>query len=345
MKNVDVVKENTIKDVAKAAAVSIATVSRVINNPESVKPATRERVNSSIQSMNYRPNALARGLIAKETGTVGAILQDISNLFYPEVVKGIENVLARHGYGIFLCDTDGNIEKEVEYIKMLSERRVDGFIFVGTRPIEAKKNLHIKQLAEEIPVVMINDQILGSNVYSVLTDEVEGAYKAVTYLLEQGNTKIAFITSSAPFTTYRYKEEGYRLALRDNNIEVQEQWIQRDVPDAAGGARAMGRMLFDPEGITAAFVASDQMALGVIKAILQKGFKIPEDYSVIGFGGSDFTESMYPPLTTVSQFPYKTGEAAAKMLFQLMTKEEELPQRKLTLQPELIIRDSCKRFI
>lgn len=330
----------TIIDVARHAKVSTATVSRVLNDSNSVKPETRDRVLSAIQHLNYMPNALARGLIAGTTNTIGVIIPDINNIFYPEVVRGICRFLEDNDYVAFLCNTDGNMVSEKRYIQTLLERRVDGIIFLGTRPVDAKQNEHIRKLAETVHVVMINDQLLGSNVYSVLTDEVEGSYKAVSKLIEFGHTEIALVTSYEGFTTYNSKQRGYEVALRDHGIDIDETRIVRDTPYADGGKRATDRLFDKGIHFSAVLAASDQIAMGVIRSILERGHRIPEDFSVVGFSGCSIAPDLYPSLTTVSQFPHKTGEIAAQCVVSLINGERNDNNKTTMITPELILRES-----
>lgn len=333
-----------IKDIARKANVSIATVSRVLNNPEKVSDEKKLLINSIIYEMNYQPNALARGLIKKATKTIGIIIPDINNLFYPAVVRGIEDVVEMSDYNVFLCNTDKDIGKEKKYINTLLEKRVDGIIFMGTRPVNPEKNEHIIRLNKKVPVLMINDIVRGSEIYSVLTDEVEGAYRAVKYLLELGHKKIAYVTGENNYTTYQNKQKGYEIALQEYGIEVYPDYIIRDLPYALGGYNAAIKLL-DSKNIlpTAIFAASDQLAMGVMKAIHEKGYKIPNDISVVGYANIPISADLFPELTTVDQFPYETGRLSAETLIKVIN-GEELSQKKYIMEPKLLIRKSCNEL-
>lgn len=332
-----------IKDIAKLAKVSTATVSRVLNSPEKVKEETKALIEKIMIELNFQPNALARGLIKKTTRTVGIIIPDINNLFYPAVVRGIEDTLEKNDYNVFLCNTDKDISKEKKYINTLLEKRVDGIIFMGTRPIDSSKNEHIKQLSNDIPVLMVNDFILGAKVYSVMTDEVEGAYKAVNYLIELGHKKIAYVTGESNYTTYQNKFKGYEMALSDHGIMINQAYIVSDLPYPQGGFRGAMKLFELEELPTAVFAASDQIAMGVIKAAFEKGYKVPEDISVIGYANIPISADIYPELTTVDQFPYETGKLSAEILVKIIN-GEELRQKKIIMEPRLLIRKSCKKL-
>lgn len=330
----------TIKDIAKMANVSTASVSRVLNNPEKVKADTRAVIEDIIKKNNFKPNALARGLLKNATNTIGVVIPDINNLFYPAVIRGIEDYFEQMNYNIFLCNTDIKIEKEIKYVNTLLEKRVDGILFLGTRPVDQSKSNHIKALSERIPVLIINDTILGSKVYSVVTDEIEGAYKIVKYLLELGHTRIAHITGDSEYSTYQNKKEGYLTALGEHHIKLGDDYIIKDVPYPEGGYRAAMKLLDMAGAPTAIFTASDQIAVGVIKAVFEKGYRIPEDISIAGYANIPMSGYLYPELTTVDQFPYETGRIAAETLYKLIN-GEKLMQKRIILEPQLLIRKSC----
>lgn len=333
----------TIKDIAKMAKVSTATVSRVLNSTDKVSEEKKELINNIMYEMNYQPNALARGLIKKETKTIGVLIPDIDNLFYPAVVRGIEDELGINDYNVFLCNTDKDIEKEKKYINTLLEKRVDGIIFMGTRPIDLEKNEHILRLSSKLPILMVNDFILGAGIYSVLTDEIDGAYKAVKYLLGLGHKKIAYVTGEADYTTYKNKQEGYESALREHAIPVNPLYIVRDLPYPEGGKRAAKRLFeLEENRPTAIFAGSDQIAMGVMKAAYEVGYRIPDDISVVGFANVPISADLCPGLTTVDQFPYETGKLAANTLTKIIC-GLELKQRKFIIEPQLIIRESSKK--
>lgn len=332
-----------IKDIARKANVSTATVSRVLNNPDKVSEKKKLLINRIMYEMNYQPNALARGLIKKATKTIGIIIPDINNLFYPAVVRGIEDVLGISDYNVFLCNTDQNIDKEKKYINTLLEKRVDGIIIMGTRPINPEKNEHIKRLSSKVPVLLINDNVLGSGIYSVMTDEVEGAYKAVKYLIELGHTKIAYATGEDNYTTYLNKQKGYELALQESGICINPLYIMRDLPYPEGGYKSAMKLLeLKKLRPTAIFAASDQIAIGVMKAAYEKGCKIPRDLSVVGYANIPISADLFPELTTVDQFPYETGRLSAEMLTKIIN-GVEFTQKKYIMEPQLIIRKSCSR--
>ncbi len=331
----------TINDVARKAKVSVATVSRVINDSILISEKTKTNVKKAIRDLDYMPYARARKLIKKNLRAAALLLPDLKNIFYPIVIRGVEDELEKNGYSLFICNTDEDIEKEKKYLDTLIDKGVDGMIFLGTRPTKLKQQ-YIINLSEKMPVLMINDYMIGSNVYSVMTDETEGAFQAVNYLIKLGHRKIAFINGDVDYTTYLYKLRGYERALKTNSIEFDEKYHIKQTPYEEGGYLGTKKILqMKEEGPTAIFTASDQIAVGVYKAIYEAGLKIPGDFSVVGFSGIPLSKELFPELTTVDQFAYNTGSKAGRTLMKLIS-GEKLEQKRIILEPKLIIRDSCK---
>ncbi len=331
----------TINDVARKAKVSVATVSRVINDSILISEKTKTNVKKAIRDLDYMPYARARKLIKKNLRAAALLLPDLKNIFYPIVIRGVEDELEKNGYSLFICNTDEDIEKEKKYLDTLIDKGVDGMIFLGTRPTKLKQQ-YIINLSEKMPVLMINDYMIGSNVYSVMTDETEGAFQAVNYLIKLGHRKIAFINGDVDYTTYLYKLRGYERAFKTNSIEFDEKYHIKQTPYEEGGYLGTKKILqMKEEGPTAIFTASDQIAVGVYKAIYEAGLKIPGDFSVVGFSGIPLSKELFPELTTVDQFAYNTGSKAGRTLMKLIS-GEKLEQKRIILEPKLIIRDSCK---
>jgi len=331
----------TIRDIAKKADVSIATVSRVLNSPEDVSHETKEKVEKVMEEMNYKPNAFARGLIRRSIKTIGLIVPDLNNLFYPPVINGLEDGLEENDYNVFLCNTNEDIKKEKKYIDNLLNKNVDGIIFLGTRPTGFQKNKHIIELSKEMPVLMINDYITGAEVYSVMTDERNGAYKAINYLVELGHKRIGFINGDVNYTTYRYKLDGYKKALEDNNIDLRDTYIVNETPYEKGGYKGMKKLLSLNNSPSAVLAASDQIAIGAMNGIFENGYS-SDDFSVIGYGDVPLISELYSGLTTVSQFPYHTGQLAAETILKVINGEKMIQKRRI-IDPELKIRKSCNK--
>lgn len=333
----------TIRDIANLAGTSIATVSRVLNNSRKVAPSTRRRVLDIIEAHNYTAPRLQNDDERDLSLTVGLLMPDINNLYYPAVVGGLDSVLSEQGYNIFLCNTGEKIEREISQIRTLRQRNVDGIIFLGTRKF-GTPNEHITALAKEMPVLMINDQILGSNVYSIMADETEGAYRAVSYLIELGHRRIAFVKANTDYSTNYYKQEGYLRALRDNGLEVEENLVFPVEAHELGGYDAGRSILSARPDVSAVFTSNDQQAMGLMRAVCEVGKRIPDDLSVVGFSDIPIAQQLFPPLTTVNQFAYKTGTIAADTIIKLI-RGRDLVQKKILIEPHLSIRQSCRKII
>jgi LacI family transcriptional regulator len=333
----------TIQDVAKEAGVSITTVSRVINNNYPVKEETRKRIEKAIQKLDYRPNVLARGLIHNKTDTIGVIVPSITNLFFPSVVKGIENVLREKEYTIYLCDTDDKEEEETRYIKSLLTRQVDGIIAIDPRTKNIESGFYEK-IGKEVPLVCINGYNKGINCNFVLNDQETGTIEAVEYLINLGHRDIAFVRGHKSYS-YDLKEKVYKEVLKKYGCNEKEQII-----DIGAGNRndtmemtmkKIKPILEKSKYPTAFFCCNDLMALGVVNACKKVGLHVPDDVSVIGFDNIVISSLIEPKITTVDQNMYALGENAAKVLIENIEKKN-INTQKIILNTKLIVRESCK---
>lgn len=334
-----VIKLITLADVAKEANVSTATVSRYLNNPEKVKKKTAKIIQEVVERLNYTPNIMARALVTKESKTIGIIIPDIDNLFFPAVLKGIQKAASDFGYHAIFVNTDNSIAEEKRYIESLKKQQVDAFIFMGSRDTNPEKSKHIEKLAEHYPTVMINDYIMDSNIYSVMTDEIEGSYIATKSLIQNGHLKIFHITVESNFTTATYKKNGYLMAMNEAGIPVSENMIFSATSYANSGITVMDEIIESGNIPSAVFCGNDQIAIGAMTSILNHRLKIPDDISIIGFSNIPISESVYPSLTTVGQFPNKIGYLAVETTIKLI-KGEEMLQKKIVLKTEFLQRKS-----
>jgi len=329
--------KTTITDVAQKVGVSIATVSRVINNSPYVSNKTRQNILRTMEEMNYKPYYR---LTMKSIRVVGVLVPDINNMFYPPVLKTMEKEFIKNHYNIFLCHTSESLEDERTYLDTLLSKNVDGLIIFSARPMDFN-NTHIKEISKKIPVLIINDYMLGSNVYSVMSDMIEGSYQATNYLGDLGHKKIAFLDGKLEYSMNRDKLMGYKNALAEKGIEVRDDYIIFDTPYEDGGYRGVKKLLGLKDRPTAILCASDQLAIGVMSALYEQGYSIPEDFSLIGYGNIPISAKIYPPLTTVNQFPEKIGRISSRTIMRAIAKEE-IEQRKILLHPQMCIRNSCK---
>lgn len=330
----------TIKDVAKKANVGVGTVSRVINNHPSVSEEIRKRVLEAIEELNYKPNAIARSLKINSTKTIGVIIPDISSAFYPEIVRGIEDIAKDFNYNIILLNTDLKREKEKEALNMLKEKKADGILFISNT---INKTLKKEFKSTGIPIVLISTKDADNEFHSVIIDNQLAAYEAVKYLIKLGHKKIAIIAGEKNDPNAGVPRlEGYKRALMENGIELDENLIFYGNYKFKSGYDAMQKILKLKDKPTAVFAASDTMAVGAASCAMQRGFKIPDDFSLVGFDGVEIAEYFYPPITTVKQPRYEMGTKGMETLIKLI-KGEEAPKN-IILDFEIVERKSCKEM-
>lgn len=329
----------SIKDVAREAGVSIATVSRVINKVDVVNKETKEKVEKAIKKLNYRPNIVARSLKTRRTETIGILVPDISNQFYPEVVRGAEDVANIYDYNIILCNSDSDLDKEKEYIRVLKEKMVDGMLYMSSSLDD-----EIISLIDEIQMktVLIETKAPGNKFPSVTIDNIKAAYDATKYLIDKGNKKIAYIgikKDKSNAVSLRY--DGYLRALKENDIELDKKITYFDGMKVSDGYNGVNVILESSE-IDSVFCASDEIAMGAINALRDKGIKVPEDIDVIGFNDIDLASIFYPKITTISQPMYDMGSVGMRMLIKNINKKP-LDEDQYLLNYHLVERDSVKK--
>lgn len=310
----------TIYDVAREAGVSMATVSRVVNGNPNVKPATRKKVMEAIERLGYRPNAVARGLASKKTTTVGVIIPDISNIFFAELARGIEDIATMYKYNIILCNSDQNKDKEIRLINTLLEKQVDGIVFMGSQITEE----HVQQFKNtDVPVVLAATLDENREIPSVNIDYEQAVFDAITSLIERGHKKIGMLSGPLEDPVNGYKKfVGYRNALEEAGIDFTESLVKIGDYTYDSGIEAMNSFLEQKEKPTAIFASTDEMALGIIHGAQDKGYTVPNDFEVIGFDNTKLATMVRPTLTTVVQPMYDIGAVSMRLLTKFMNKEE-----------------------
>ncbi|MDO3677692.1 MULTISPECIES: catabolite control protein A [Paenibacillus] len=330
----------TIYDVAREAGVSMATVSRVVNNNPNVKPQTRKKVFEAIERLGYRPNAVARGLASKKTTTVGVVIPDISNSIFSEVARGIEDIANMYHYNIILSNADKKKEKEIRVINTLLEKQVDGLLFMGGAITEE----HIQAFkTSSVPVVLCATADEQRTIPSVDIDHEKAAFDAVNVLLENGHRDIAMISGTLQDPANGYaRYQGYKKALEAANIPLREELVRIGNYRYESGLEVTKYFLELDNRPTAIFAATDEMAIGAIHTLQDNGLKVPEDMSVISVDNIRMASMVRPLLTTVAQPMYDIGAVAMRLLTKLMNKEtkdaSELSQ--VILPHEVIYRNS-----
>jgi len=332
---------NTVKisDVAKAAGVSLSTVSRVLSN-HSVKPSTRERVLQVIEELNYRPNALARQLRTQETKTVIVIVPSIENSLFHEVIFGIASEAEASGYQVLIADMHSQPLIEEHYFNAIQQRQVDGIISMSANMVQKL----MQQIAGEYPMVMAIQSFKNDSIPCVSIDNAAAAKAMMMHLIRMGHRDIAHITSSLPLLLYQNRLNSYVTALKEHDISVDMAMVHYGEPSIQGGYEQMESLLAKGRPITAVFAAGDTMAMGAIKALKKKGLRVPQDCAVVGFDDIELSSFWEPALTTIRQPKVQIGQCAFRKLLALMRKEPLLNMQDI-LPYELVIRESCGYFL
>jgi|SRR3990170_7506008 len=326
----------TIRDVAERANVSTTTVSHVINGTRRVSEDLRLRVHQAMQELGYRPNILARSLRVKRTHTIGLVIPDSANPFFAETARGMEDASFELGFSTILCNTDGDLEKELTYTEVLSEKQVDGIVFVAA----GMSTEHVRALqARRIPLVVVDRDVPGVQADMVLTDNERGGWLATRHLLDLNHRRIGCITGPSEVTPSAERCAGYRRALREADIPFDEQLAVRGDFRYESGYQATRWLLALPDPPTAIFANNDMMAIGAIRAAAEHGLHIPTQLSIVGFDDVELASYVVPPLTTVSQPKYQMGATAAKLLVERIH-DYDAPTRRVLLRTELAVRDS-----
>jgi LacI family transcriptional regulator len=282
---------------------------------------------------------MARSLVTRQTKTIGLVIPDIVNPFFPELARGAEDKASEAGYSIIYCNTDDDLEKEEKYINMLAEKMVDGIVFTHS----AKRTNGLSPIDRgNIPVILIDRDLESSNVKGkVLVDNLEGAYKAVKHLIDKGYKKIAFITGALTSTTAKDRLAGYRKALEDSGIEYNNNYIRAGQYKSEWGLTAVKQLLDEGLDFDAVFCGNDLIAISVIKLLKSKGYNIPNDVGVVDFDDIYMASVVEPGLTTIKQPNYEMGYKAVELLIEVLEKSGEAAEQKtIILDTELIVRKS-----
>lgn len=332
----------TIIDIANEAGVSTATVSRALNNPEKVSEKTMKKIMQIVEKHNYTLNAAAREMVTKRTRLIGVLIPDISNDYISTVLESFFLELANDGYRAYIAVTNMQEDLELAAINDLKSKRAEAVVLLGNRNLEPTSDHLLVSKMDGSPILRIGNTKCG-DFYSLVPDEEEGAFQAAEYLIGLGHRRIAFLSGSNQIDSYYYKRKGFQRALRRHGIVQPEDMLcEIDLGKYALATfeKAL-ELLQKPDRPTAILTVGDRLALGVYKAASLLGLKIPEDLSVIGFGGSPISECMYPGLTTVSQNAQKTGKQAEKYLVKIL--KDECVANQIHTSTELIVRGSCMK--
>lgn len=330
----------TIKDIAKAAGVSVTTVSRALNGYSDVNEKTRQKISRIAKELNYSPNTLARGLVMKKSRTIGMLVSGMDRVspkdnFTFEVLSGVNECISERDYDLVLFSTTTTKQREKTYSQLCRERRVDGVILQGMKIDDP----YLKEVVEsDIPCMLIDIPIESNSVGYVTTDNVLGAKRAVQHLIDLGHTKIALINGHDQAYVSKQRLKGYLDALMEAKLEVKEDWIISGDFSEEKAELVTEKLLKEHPEITAVFCASDLMALGAIKSAKAAGIHVPEGLSVIGYDNILLAAYSNPALTTIAQNKFELGYQAANSLIDML--EGKSGSNVITLKTDLIIRES-----
>lgn len=329
----------SLSDVAKKAGVSIATVSRVINNGTNVNEATRARVLKAIKDLRYQPSRVAKRLRSKSASSnlIGVLIPDIQNPFYVDVFRGIEDVAYANNYAIIMCNFAQDEKKEKMYLDILQSESIDGLI---AAPAHERDNKVIKLVKDGLPIVCFDRDLVGVDVDVVLVNNRDGAFRAVDHLAKSGYKRIAHISGLAQIPSSQLREQGYRDALEANGLSYDPQLVKHGDSKHKSGVQLCDELLSLPNPPDAIFTGNNLITLGALETIHKRKLKVPEEIAIIGFDDMYWSISLNPPLTAVYQPAYEIGRRAGELMIQRI-KDPKRPTIQMMLNAQLMIRSSC----
>lgn len=330
----------TLKEIANVLGLSTATVSKVINKKDhDISDATRKLVLNKAKEMNYTVNEIAKSMKTNQTKTLGFIIPDIKNSFFTEIATAVEEKAIDYGYSIFLSNAYENLEREINQIKILISKRVDGIIIAATneRNIEKEKSIYIDR-----PIISIDRKVNYNHVIaSIDSDNYGGCYEATDYLIKLGHKEIMYISGPAYTYTTKERKRGYLAALKNNNIEINFDYIRQGNYTVEFGYKTILENPID-KNVSAILCGNDLIAVGVMKALKEKSIRIPNDISIIGIDNTDISTIVSPTLTTINQPSTSIGKLAVETLHNYL--ENQKYEKYIRLKQNLIIRESTSIY-
>jgi len=328
----------TIKDVARHAGVGVGTVSRVLNRSAGVRPEIRRQVEKSIAALGYKPDTLARSLRTRKTNTIAFFVNDISNVAFSAMAKGIHEELEKHGYNLLLYNT-GDERVEEKILESYKIRKFDGMIV----SLQTERNLRfVEEILESgIPFILVDREISGTDANGVFSDFYHGIREAVEYLISLGHRRIGYVGNGRDIRPARESLRGYLDAMQLKQLPVEERWIRQGDFSVGFGAAAAGELI-DGKEVTAIVACSYQLLVGTLEAVRERGVRIPGELSVIGFEDSDLARLANPAITVVRRPLVQIGRQMANLLLkEINDKERGERPVKMIVPTELVIRESC----
>jgi LacI family transcriptional regulator len=329
----------TVHDVARRAGVSTSTVSHVVNNTRFVSDELRKRVLSAMHELEYTPNAAARMLSLRRSHTIGVIVSDIRNPFFASVARGVEDVAQEQGYTLVLCNSDENALRETACLNALETRAVDGVLLASAGVADE----HLARLVRAgYPIVLVDRDLPELGAPAVLLNNEGAAYSAVWHLITRGHKRIAMLSGRAAISTTTERVAGYRRALNEARIEVDDRLIVSGASTSEGGAIAANAVLDLDEPPSAIFSGNNLMSIGAVQTIVNRGLLVPDDMALVGFDDFPFpwSDAFRPRLTTVAQPTYELGRRAAELLVQRLKGSRSASAERVVLDGKLVVRES-----
>ena len=330
----------SIRDVAAEAGVSVGTVSNVLNRPEVVAPATRARVEEAIAALGFVRNESARQLRAGRSRTLGLVVLDVSNPFFTDVARGVEDAAAAAGLAVILCNSDEKTERERRYLDLLEEHRVHGILITPVKGVSER----LRQMQRRgTPVVLLDRWASTRNHCSVSVNDVYGGELAVTHLVERGHRRIAFVGGPFSIKQVHDRHEGATRALLGAGLPASALTsVETQALNFSSGLAAGAQLAELPPGRrpTAAFCANDLLALGLLQEMTRRQLRVPGDLAIVGYDDIDFAAAAAVPLSSVRQPRDQLGRAAAELLIEEAAEGIRHGHRQIVFEPQLVVRDS-----
>jgi LacI family transcriptional regulator len=330
-------KTPTIYDVAREARVSVFTVSAVINHKSHVGAPLKKRVDAAILKLSYRPNSLAQSLANERTRTLGVVVPDISNPFFPVLVRGAEDIAQKRGYSILLCNSDGQLEKEERYLDLLVSKRVDGILLTKAPGDLSSRSLALLS-SMKVPCVLMMRAYSGLTEEAVVVDDSQAAYEAVSHLARIGHKSIAMVGGPLSISNGRTRLQGYKKALKANGLSFDPRLVYEGDYRTESGHRAGLSLL--PRRPDAVLVANFLMTVGFLQAAEEMGMQCPEDFGLVTLDDFPWLRLFDPPLTAVELPKYEVGCLAAELLIDRIEGKNR-PAITHKVAPQLCVRESC----
>lgn len=328
----------TLKDVAKKSGFTVATVSRALNDSDMVSAKTKVIIRETAEEMGYIKNVIAQGLVKKHMDTVGIIVPDITNPYFPVLIKGMQDELIKHGYTTFLCNSNAKVETEQQLIKLLCGLRVRGIIM---DPLCDDSALYLHKQSPDTPAVFVSNIPKGDNINYISIDNYKGAFDATKYLIGLGHKSIAYLGGNDGTYTYKRRCDGFCSAMKEHYGSVDKNFVKEIPSNRVSGYNTVTDMILSGNMPTAFFSSNDDIAMGVLECLIQHGFNIPEDISLIGFDDIEYASLPGINLTTVHEPRYQVGCQAAKIILNLFEDNSETHQ--IIVEPELTLRSTCAK--